>query len=367
VSALHHARRPFAPIAALIVAAIGWVPQAQAQGATAPSSTAATPPLPPSTPPTAPQPAPAPRDTEAPTPATDATAASARDCVLLKDGTTIEGTIVSQEPGRYVVVQTSAGQQTIVWDDIRRVTQGTPPAVPPSQPPRAPAPFSPASPAVVDPPPEAASTADDVDLLWRRRGRSRFVLDVHGQGSWNDKAYRSATSFVTGRSRSIHAGGAGGGAGVYGAWMFGAAPRPSSPSGRWMAFEVGSGVDVSAVWLYNSQSIPQPGVKEVLTQVIVPFVVGGRFGFGSFKSDTRWRGAALGIAWSPQYAWYSNEAAQADSGGFSPLGAQASIDIASLHADAGGTDFAFRIFYRQTRGLGSIPNTGTGGFGLVWY
>lgn len=336
-------RIAIAAVAALTAAGVGRMPRAAAQSASTPPTAPAAPSsaaLGPEAPETLPSP-----DSALPLPPS-----TARDTVLLKDGTRVEGTIVSQEPGRYVILQTSAGLQTIAWDEIRRVTQASRTAVPPP---------AAAAPPPIGPPPAVTLAPEDADVQWRRRRGSRFVLDLHGQGSWNHKAYKGTSS-----NNDVSAGGGGGGGGIYGGWLFGGAPRPSSGNGRWSGFEVGSGVDVSSVWFYNTQSI-QPGVKEVLMQMIFPFVVGGRFGFGSFKSDTNWSGVALGVAWSPQYAWYSNDAAHADSGGFSPLGAELSVDVVSMHADANGK--GVRFFYRQTYGLGSIPHTGTLGIGPVWY
>jgi hypothetical protein len=79
-------------------------------------------------------------------PAAPAAAPAAGDSVDLNDGTHLAGQIVSQEPGKYVVIRLGNGsQQTIMWGDVRRVTMGPPqPAAAPAP---APAPTPSAAPA----------------------------------------------------------------------------------------------------------------------------------------------------------------------------------------------------------------------------
>jgi hypothetical protein len=102
-------------------------------------------------------------------------AASSPDKVYLVDGTILSGTVIRQDPGRFVVIRMADGRETTLsWPDIKRVetgprpTDSTPlPAAPAQMPtaaaPTSPVPAAPPSPAPATPQgPGTTSTTTDL-------------------------------------------------------------------------------------------------------------------------------------------------------------------------------------------------------------
>lgn len=282
----------------------------------------------------------------------NADAASDEDQVLLKDGSVLTGEVVTQEPGRFVVVRTASGEQTIGWDEIRRVTISPAHAAARTSrraPTRAPEPSP-------DPAPPVAATPSPI-VSWANRPAS-VSSSLYALGTWFFKSYKGQYS-----NGSKWAGGGGGGVGLSFSLLFGSHPDSARGSSNWTAFELGSAVDVAAVYFYNSLSV-SPSVKKTMVMLQWPLIIGGRFGLGSFKSESSWSGAALGFAWTPQWTWFSNERAHADSGGAALLSGQVSLDIGSMDALAVGREGVFRFFFRHTYGTGEMPHTATIGLGF---
>ncbi|HVJ16737.1 MAG TPA: hypothetical protein VM686_14950 [Polyangiaceae bacterium] len=94
-----------------------------------------------------------------------ASAQDAQDVVLLVDGSELRGTVLQQEPGKFVVIRTADGKtHTLSWADIRRVETSAAPAPQPTPAAPAAAPPAPAAPPATSPQGTATTTTTTANV-----------------------------------------------------------------------------------------------------------------------------------------------------------------------------------------------------------
>jgi hypothetical protein len=309
--------------------------------------------------------------------------AAALDKVVLKDGTIIEGRVMHQAPGSFVVVQAADGRQrTIHWDRVSEVLAAAPAASAPTW--SAPAPA--AAPAAPAPLPAPANQQQ-----WDKRGGHRFTIDAAVQvvgllqrvDTTVNKTFTSGEKMTF--SGSSNAGGGGGGVGVHLGYLYLAAPDIAK-STTWTGFRLGTGFDLAYVAFgHRTDATIQSGLRDASGNILipgsaeggetrwgsslvvmVPLTIGGQFGFGKFWGDTRWNGTTLGLDYRPTYFYSKPSELKSATDGFNPLGMQLTLDIGSLEVEA-RSEANFRFSAVVLPPVGGRPTLVTLGFGAAWY
>ncbi len=178
--------------------------------------------------------------------------ARADDVVTLKDGSQIHGTVVQQEPGKYVVIrQTDGRETTISFDDVRHVeaAAGSPGAAPGASAPSRDATdgttLGQVGAGVALHGETTFQEAEAKRQAWLHRGGSIFSFEVRGQGYFmmqrKTMLMPSIAGYGGGEAKLGFYGG-GGGAGGRVAWMKLSLPDPKLGS-TWTALRIGAGGD----------------------------------------------------------------------------------------------------------------------------
>lgn len=307
------------------------------------------------------------------------------DRVVLKDGSVVEGRVIYQAPGSYVIVQGPDGRQrTIPWDRVHEVY-----AHAPAQPmPGGPTPAGTGLSQLGAPPsgPRLGGQA-----TWDKRGGSIFAFDLQAQVSGIlqtiqttvDKTFTSGQQMTfTGESS---AGGGGGGAGLHFGYLYLAAPDVEK-STTWSGFRMGTGFDFAMIaYGHRTDAHIQAGLRDSggnelirgyadggdtkwgSTRVImIPMSIGGQFGFGKFWGESRWNGVMVGIDYRPTYFHSKPSDFKSATDGFNPAGFQLTLDIGSLEA-ANKSEANFRMSVFLLPPVGNRPTFLTLGFGAAWY
>ena len=224
---------------------------------------------------------------------------------------------------------------------------------------------------------------------WSKRGGSLFTMDVlfqiTGVLARTDHAF--VLNYPDGQKMTftgdVMAGGGGGTAGFHFGFMQMAIPDPAEGSTIW-AFRLGTGVDLGAagfalrkdsrtdVGLVLDGSVRLPYDQfggditwTTATLIMVPLIVGGQVGIGSFECGGVWRGAMLGLNWHPTYT-YMNNGDLDPYKFFNYAGVQAHIDIGSIKA-AARQDANFQIAVTFLPKIDRNTMYISLGFGTVWY
>ena len=313
------------------------------------------------------------------------------DAVILHDGTRIEGEVLRQEPGRYVVVRDVTGQQTIAWSDVKRVLIADAPG---RQRGAAGVQLGGAGLGVSG----ALEDAEARRQAWKKRGGSLASYEVRLNATgvlFPEITVPSTPVMCTAAGGGLTtvsvpetkatAGGAGGGAGVRMGVFHLSPPEPGKGSG-WTAFRFASGVDFSYVYSrypigldapqgrpcseVSGREIPVKFDSTSMLQLNIPANIGVHFGLGGFGGGEKWSGLVVGIAYAPSYTYTKVAEASEGEGHFNYLGAELTLDITTLEAvlDKMATAAHFRMALFVLPPLKSDwPWVVTGGLGAVWY
>jgi hypothetical protein len=284
---------------------------------------------------------------EGPESRSPSTPSEGRDVVELRDGSSVRGTILREEPGRFVIVLSGLGTQTIAWQDVRRVVAG---AVG-SDPIAAGAEPSPSAPQnEVLGPDEAGGAWAGLSLGWEARLDANVLLKRYsiagGGGEW--------------------AGGPGGGAGASVSLHF---RTPAAIDDRhraaWMDFELGVG-DVLHVQDWND-GIGRP---TAFLENETPVIAGVHFATGVITPSRRgpeWSGIVLGIAWVPTYAYFFGSGNFGAGGRFDPAGIRLTLDAGRVRRSDVGHVPMIRVVFTWLPYAGDGPTTLGAGVGCVFY
>jgi hypothetical protein len=307
------------------------------------------------------EPATAPASTPATAPATSA--APTQDVVVLKDGSRLEGRVTAHVPGRYVTIVTARGEQTVTWDDVKRVILLKP--LPPAPAPRA----TPTTPGGEQAAQGHGESKGDLSLrkggfeytktleaaeakrqAWAKRGGSILSYELRGQatGFYIPKMKVLAMGMPSlgqldpvAVEYEVDAGGVGGGVGGRISYLYLKLPDQTR---RWSWLFMGrlaTGVDFSAM----SYRIPVGKTPTATTSLgyeysssgfislQVPFVLSGSVGLGLSDGVGSWTGLVVSLGYAPSLSY-----SRATSGGgdgsfaFNPMGFEIAFDPTSLEA-----------------------------------
>ena len=350
-------------------------------------------------------------------------APAALDTVYLNDGGFVRGTVVENRPNDRVVIKTLTGElRSIPWADIKKLelAGAAQPAPPPAIPPPPPLSENPATPEQQGQP--AAPTTKRVEaegktLLpgkaptemekrmsgvgkvqgfeyrqtlegaerkrqeWIKTGGWIKTYEVKATGTFMDLGQMPVNDFkmcgvnpviVKG---SADAAGGGVGGGVRGGAIYLVPPNPDG-YGFWYAGRVGVGLDVNVMTLKMPTGIDVTNPcssstassyifsSTSVTQMQIPFNIGGHIGLGKIKDNGKWKGVVLGLAWAPSITYFqaSGGAGQTD---FNATGFEFDIDVTSMEALAKEAHFRLSGFVLPP--VGSLPLFVTVGVGAVWY
>jgi hypothetical protein len=299
------------------------------------------------------------------------------DVVTLKDGSTLRGTVVKQEPGKFVVVRTADGKEsTLSFDSVARVETSAPAA---AQPP-------PGSAAPAD----ASASGEDKDVTerrkngfflqrettfagaedkrqkWLKAGGGIFNFEVRGQGYFYMQ--KLSTSGLT-----INNYGGGGGAGFRMAFMYLSLPDPKL-GGTWTALRIGLGVDAEGGGGGAKTSGSVDGIAVSggsgfgMFELNVPAYLGGVIGLGSFDGDL-WDGIALKLQYQPSWTYTLVSPGGGGSGSFNFAGFEAGIEFLDKNGplQAWAPRAHGEVFLFLLPPVGALPLFITLGGGATWY
>jgi hypothetical protein len=246
------------------------------------------------------------------------------DAVVLADGARVEGRVVEHVEGRFVTIETPDGRRrTFPWSAVREID-------------RAP-----------------AAALDGEPRVFRGGVTFGYALSAGLVAAWTEASPYALGGTCTapsagptsvdryGLATTARASGVGGGLEARATIAWRAPPRPTDRAHFWEIF-ASPGLGVAALRLRAPAGIaPATGEPcqtveasphdvtmetRASTLVTVPLALGARFGLGTFRDEATWRGVAVGLAWSPALAVLDGQSS------FAPLGAELTVDVATLHA-----------------------------------
>jgi hypothetical protein len=310
------------------------------------------------------------------------------DTVYLRDGTELTGRVLREEPDRYVVIATALGQQTIAWQEVRRVIlAGTAGA---AGGPRAElgAGFGLGMTGTLE-------ESETKRQAWKKRGGTLASYEVRANVTGillpnqpvpatpyyctTSSGYPTTGSAGPGQG---NAGGGGGGIGARTGVSVLNAPTPGK-SRTFSAFRISGGVDFWSLHFafptgYDVQQggtcrtgeVPMKYDGTSMMQLNVPLNLGVHVGLGGFDSRSSWGGLVLGLAYSPSYSYSKASEATEGQGNFNWAGVELTVDITTLEAlldkQAASAHFRLAAFLLPPLKEG-WPWLFTAGCGAVWY
>ncbi|MBX3261351.1 MAG: hypothetical protein KIS78_06555 [Labilithrix sp.] len=307
--------------------------------------------------------------TFSPRPADAAAGDAVADEIRLRDGRVVEGRVVEQAPGRWLVVETGEGRRrTFAWDTVEEVGVAAAPR------------------------PMAMHAA--MDDAWRRRSVAGLTYELRLNLSTialPDRTFRvdglcstgTGTAPIAMYGQSARAGALGFGGGVGGRLGFMARSR-LDPDGAssWWGFRASAGLDLHAYHLRAPVGIPEPAGElcsnvaksshavgyESSVQLFasVPITVGGLVALGKLD-DARWKGVVLGAAWSPSVSHFGVFSSMARAH-MNPLGLELTVDLTVIHPVPARPEPHVRVaFFFAPQTGAAQPAIGTLSVGAVWY
>ncbi|MBX3206713.1 MAG: hypothetical protein KF764_16710 [Labilithrix sp.] len=293
----------------------------------------------------------------------------AGDAVRLRDGRVVEGRVVEQAPGRWLVVETEDGRRrTFAWDTVDEVDVGAAPR-----------------PAAMH-----AATED----AWRRRSGVGVTYELRlslsaialpdqtfGVSGTCSTGTGTAPASMYGQTASDGAVGFGGGLGGRLGFMHRSRLDPDGAS-SWWGFRAVAGLDLHAHHVRGPVGIPpldgaicskvakdsHQVAYESSTQLVasVPLVVGGLVALGKLDA-ARWKGVVLGAGWSPSFTHFGLASSAATSY-LNPLGLELTFDVTVIHAVPVRPEPHLRVaFFFAPPTDAQKPAIGTLSVGAVWY
>jgi len=175
--------------------------------------------------------------------------------------------------------------------------------------------------------------------------------------------------------------GIGGGAGVRLSMLYLPLPDPTTSSGSFAAFQLGTGVDGSVLYVrppsgyaydISNNKVAARGLKRqdrAWLYANVPLQLGVHFGIGGFRTQTIWRGVVLGLVYSPTWTYRLDIQSLDGEGKFNFAGFEVDLDVASIEARRGlFAESQIRVSaYVLPRIKSDLPWLASIGIGAVWY
>jgi len=229
---------------------------------------------------------------------------STADAVVLHDGTRLEGHVVEQVPGSHVVIEVGGRRRTLSWNAIAEVDVAAP----------------------------AAERGEDEDPSgmaftdWKHH-RLAYEVRAHLVGIVSAaRRYEPSGTCATGsglapvgvygQSASARVLGSGLGVGARAAYVYRAAPSPSTRFPVW-ALRAGGGLDLDYAYVHMPTGVPDVTgelcstfqrraltvARESASMLVVqvPLQLGAQLGLGSFRSGPSWKGVVIGATWAPSF------------------------------------------------------------------
>ncbi len=239
-------------------------------------------------------------------------------------------------------------------------------------------PSSPA-PGADEPPPLKPSEA------WAKRGgvvasyEARAIVNGAMLPDTANSSVKPVTKLTeTGKANTL---GIGGGVGVRLSMLYLPLPDPTTSSGSFAAFQLGTGVDGSVLYVrppsgyaydISNNKVAARGLKRqdrAWLYANVPLQLGVHFGIGSFRTQTIWRGVVLGLVYSPTWTYRLDIQSLDGEGRFNFAGFEADLDVASIEARRGlVSESQIRVSaYVLPRVKSDLPWLASIGIGAVWY
>lgn len=268
------------------------------------------------------------------------------DRVLLKDGTTIDGTVVEERAGDYVVIRDLGGRkQTIPWGEVKRVQRVKGAAT-----------TEPGSRTIGE---EGGETKQGLDAAEKRRqaflerGGHLFGYDL--QGSFLYLSFDYSGTSVTGF---------GFGAGGHVSYYYMSAPNPANSESTWLALRATTGVE------FAGARITAGDTKLGAYLFNFPVALGGQIGLGSYRGTGEWKGVMVGLDYKPSG---SVSIVQGDSStGFNYAAFQLTADFVTLRSLKEDMSKVIREAGIRTSifvlpPVGDLPFILYLGAGITWY
>ncbi len=286
------------------------------------------------------------------------------DVVVLRDGTSILGKVVREEPGTVVVVQTpDGGSETLAWDLVARVRHGVGEAAPPR--------------AVTAPRVGPEDTPEALRASWGPRTGFWPELGASAEGSiFHHKPASYVRPTGSWKFGTPYTFGGGGGVALRAGVVLLRSPEPWRSSAIFGA-RLGTGVDLTAL---VTSPIGVDGVDPYLL-VRVPFRVGALLGGGWFLGHRHWRGVVIGVDYEPALTHTTFHETNGSQPGlaqaqswprtrFHALGFGLTLDVAGIRVPATGRpslEPQLRVHAAVHPPTGDLPTVASFGVGAVWY
>ncbi len=272
------------------------------------------------------------------------------DAVVLRDGTTLRGTLLRVEPDNYVLLLGINGVRTIPWRVVERVESATQPSAPTA-----------ASelradllaPCCADDGPESTRPAAeaawaDVSLGW----------DLRAEGVALFKRYTVA-------ERAVWYGGEGYGAGAsVSLHLRGPAWLGAGAAARWAELELGASNSFHTL-SWREGAAFETDLMENQTSLIV----GAHFASGRWSQAGRpsWSGLVFGVAWLPTYVRFFGSKDFSPTGALHPAGLRMTADWGRVTPGRKGRVPGLRAFITWLPYVGHLPTSVSFGLGTVFY
>ena len=222
--------------------------------------------------------------------------------------------------------------------------------------------------------PQSRATASELAEAWDKRGGARLTFGVHGLATVQQR--RNVLVRDMGIVDELDENGIGGGIGVRLGLFYMPLPDPVLSQGVFPAFKLGIGLD--SHFLYDRRPVgfvvtdnrrEAQYEDEALWVVNAMPQVGLHLGIGRFKTESTWRGAVIGIAYSPALQFEKNFRDVEGEFRFNYAGMEVTVDITKLTTtttEQGESQIRFMLF-----GLAPIdddhPALASVGIGVTWY
>jgi hypothetical protein len=213
---------------------------------------------------------------------------------------------------------------------------------------------------------------------WDRRGgvKPMFGASLLATAQQHRNVPVAATD-AAGRPGTVFedANGIGGGIGARLAVWYMSLPDPMTSGGMFPAVRAGLGLDSNFLYVRYPVGVDRVGTPQAQTRhearafwlVNLPLQAGFHLGLGRFTSQSSWRGAVLGIAYSPTIQFEIDMNQTEGEFRFNPFGVELNVDIAAINtAEATDTQIRFTLYGLAPKG-DDLPGLITGGLGVVFY
>jgi hypothetical protein len=271
-----------------------------------------------------------------------------QDTVVLRSGDAVQGTILSEDPGRHVILLEERGVRTIAWDDVQQILR----SIPGPPPVRALAPHESAQNAL-----DTGRTAPLPELAWA--GVS-LGWDARVEGSALLKSY------AAGGAGAVLSAGGGVGASVSASLHFRAPATVLDGGGTsWLDFELGVGDAIRRDYWNEGAGLSTAFFENETSAIVGAHLARGRF--QGLAHPVRWSGLVLGMAWVPTYVHFLGGSTFAAGGRLNPAGLRWTLDWGDVARTGIGRVPMVRLFVTWLPYVGALPTALSAGMGCVFF